>query len=160
VHYDPEQSEQREYENKMKEVEKVEEFRRQREKYANNDKGLHHKDTFVERLQFHILRNLEITVENIHITFDDQTTKSYSFQFGLTLNYLKLYTTNEQWEEMESKEEAKIIYKFGEINQLSIYWNSNVQSRLNLTKEQIIDDLKSTNHLNYPKMNYSSYHFP
>ena len=39
---------------------------------------------------------------------------------------------------MESKEESKIIYKYGEINQLSIYWNSNSQSKLNLTKEQII----------------------
>ncbi|UJR24150.1 hypothetical protein I4U23_027116, partial [Adineta vaga] len=33
VHYDPEQSEKQEYESKMKEIQKVEEFRRQREKY-------------------------------------------------------------------------------------------------------------------------------
>jgi len=50
----------------------------------------HHKDTFFERLQFYILRNLEITIKNIHIAFDDKLTKSYPFQFGITLHYIKL----------------------------------------------------------------------
>jgi hypothetical protein len=55
-----------------------------------NKKSPHHKDTFFERLQFHILRNLEIEIKNIHIAYDDNTTKSYPFQFGITLNYIKL----------------------------------------------------------------------
>lgn len=55
-----------------------------------NKTNPHHKDTFFQRLQFHILRNVEIIIENIHIAFDDKTTKSYPFQFGITLNYIKL----------------------------------------------------------------------
>jgi hypothetical protein len=44
----------------------------------------------MERLQFHILRNLQIEIKNIHIAFDDKTTKSYPFQFGIIFNSFKL----------------------------------------------------------------------
>lgn len=74
----------------MSQVQKVEDFRHQRELYEINKSNPHHKDTFFERLQFHILRNLEIEIKNIHIAFDDKTIKSYPFQFGITLQYFKL----------------------------------------------------------------------
>lgn len=144
--YDPEQAEEEIYQSKMKEVEKVEKFRREREQYGIKDivfirsieirffkevnrQSPHHKDTFFERLQFHILRNLEIEIRNIHITFDDKSIKSYPFQFGITLKHILLKvchdffnrltisifyfskTTNDQWEFMESKEDSKILYK-------------------------------------------------
>ncbi|CAF0900458.1 unnamed protein product [Adineta steineri] len=154
VNYDPEKEEKDEYEKKMKQVEKVEQFRFEKEQYENDAKSAHHKDTFVERLQFHILRNLEVEINHIHIAYDDKTTKSYPFQFGITLDYLRFSTTNDQFENLELKEDSNLIYKFGEINNLSIYWNSNIQSRLDLSKEQIINDLKSDNHLQFPQMNY------
>ena len=49
------------------------------------------KDTFFQRLQFHILRNLEMTLSNVHLAYDDNKTKSYPFQFGITLEHFKLY---------------------------------------------------------------------
>ncbi|CAF5032595.1 unnamed protein product, partial [Rotaria sp. Silwood1] len=154
VNYDVERKEKEEYESKMKQVKKVEEFRRERELFEKNKQNPHHKDTFFERLQFHILRNLEIEINNIHIAYDDKTTKSYPFQCGITLNYIRLHTTNDQWEDFESKEDSEIIYKLAQINNLSIYWNSNIKSRLDLSKQDIIDDLKSIKQLNYPKMNF------
>ncbi|CAF3303475.1 unnamed protein product, partial [Rotaria sp. Silwood2] len=120
--YDVERKEKEEYESKMKQVKKVEEFRRERELFKKNKQNPHHKDTFFERLEFHILRNLEIEINNIHIAYDDKTT----FILNLTL---------------------------AQINNLSIYWNSNIKSRLDLSKQDIIDDLKSIKQLNYPKMN-------
>lgn len=51
-----------------------------------NKRNEHHRDTFFQRLQYHILRNIEIELTNIHIAFDDKTTKSYPFQFGLTIH--------------------------------------------------------------------------
>ena len=69
----------------MKQVQKIEDFRREREEYEENKSNPHVKDTFFQRLQFHILRNLEITLSNVHLAYDDNTTKSYPFQFGITL---------------------------------------------------------------------------
>ncbi|CAF4052010.1 unnamed protein product, partial [Rotaria sordida] len=138
VNYDIERKEKEEYESKMKQITKVEEFRRERELFEKNKQSPHHKDTFFERLQFHILRNLEIEINNIHIAYDDKTTKFYPFQCGITLNYIKLHTTNDQWENFEPTEDSKIIYKLAQINNLSIYWNSNIKSRLDLSKQDII----------------------
>ncbi|CAF4045257.1 unnamed protein product, partial [Adineta steineri] len=154
VVYDPEKAEQIEYESKMAEVKKVEQFRYEREQYENSKQTPHHKDTFFERLQFHILRNVEISIKNIHIAFDDKTTKLYPYQFGITLNYIKLNSTNNEWENLEVKEDSNTIYKYAEINSLTAYWNSNIKSRLDLSNEEIIDDLKSDKHLKYEKMNH------
>jgi vacuolar protein sorting-associated protein 13A/C len=107
IKYDPEQEENEQYDVKMKEVHKVEEFRKEQDEYGemnidlfslNNlpfverDKKVPiHKDTFLERLQLHLIRNLEVSISNIHITFEDKITKpNHPFAFGITLNYFKL----------------------------------------------------------------------
>ncbi|CAF4025308.1 unnamed protein product [Rotaria sp. Silwood2] len=103
-----------------------------------------HKDTFLERLQLHILRNLTLSISNIHIAYEDKTTKpDHPFSFGITLNYIKLYTTNYEWVPVVSKDESPIIYKLGELNALSIYWKSDVKSQSELSQENIIDKLQA-----------------
>jgi vacuolar protein sorting-associated protein 13A/C len=50
------------------------------------------KDTFLERFKLHIIRNLELSMSNVHIAFEDTTTKpDHPFSFGITLNYIKLH---------------------------------------------------------------------
>ncbi|CAF4235622.1 unnamed protein product, partial [Rotaria sordida] len=94
----------------------------------------------MERLQLHILRNLILSISNIHIAYEDKTTKpDHPFSFGITLNY----TTNTEWEPMVSKEESPIVYKLGELNALSIYWNSDIKSRSELSQENIVDILQA-----------------
>ncbi|CAF1170061.1 unnamed protein product [Rotaria sordida] len=144
VNYDPEQDAQKQYAEKMKEVHKVEQFRKEREVYENSKTVSKNKDTFLERLQIHILRNLTLSISNIHITYEDKTTKpDHPFSFGITLNYIKLYTTNDEWTPVVSKDESPIMYKLGELNALSIYWNSNVKSQSELSQENIIDKLQA-----------------
>ncbi len=46
----------------------------------------------MERLQFHFIRNLELSISNMHIAYEDKITKpGHPFAFGITLNYVKLY---------------------------------------------------------------------
>ncbi|CAF3740023.1 unnamed protein product, partial [Rotaria sordida] len=143
VQYDPERDEQSQYESKMKEVHKIEQFRKEKEEYENSKTISKHKDTFLERLQMHILRNLEFSISNIHIAFEDKTTKpEHPYSFGITLNYIKLFTTNTEWEPVISEEDSPIMYKFGEMSTLSIYWNSNVQTQSDLPQEDIVDILQ------------------
>jgi hypothetical protein len=50
------------------------------------------KDTFLERLEFHLIRNLQLSISNIYIPFEDKTTKAgQPFAFGITLDYNKLH---------------------------------------------------------------------
>jgi vacuolar protein sorting-associated protein 13A/C len=108
VKYDAEQEEKEQYDAKMKEVHKVEEFRKEQEEYRemnidfflllnklifveSSKKSPNHKDTFLERLELHLIRNLEVSINNIHIAFEDKITKpDRPFTFGITLNYIKL----------------------------------------------------------------------
>jgi hypothetical protein len=49
-------------------------------------------DTFVERMQLQVIRNLELSIRNIHIVYEDRSTKpAHPFAFGITLNYITLH---------------------------------------------------------------------
>ena len=65
------------------------------ENAKGNDKN---SDTFVERMQLQVVRNLELSIRNIHIVYEDKSTKpDHPFAFGITLNYISLhvlYLTN------------------------------------------------------------------
>ncbi len=44
-------------------------------------------DTFSARMKLQILQNLELSIHNIHIVYEDKTTKpDHPFAFGITLN--------------------------------------------------------------------------
>ena len=43
-------------------------------------------------MQLQVIRNLELSIQNIHIVYEDRTTKpNHPFAMGITLNYIKLY---------------------------------------------------------------------
>lgn len=46
-------------------------------------------------MQLQVIRNLELTIENIHIVYEDRSTKpNHPFALGITLNYIKLHVRN------------------------------------------------------------------
>jgi vacuolar protein sorting-associated protein 13A/C len=43
-------------------------------------------------MQLQVIRNLELSIQNIHIVYEDRSTKpNHPFALGITLNYIKLY---------------------------------------------------------------------
>ena len=43
-------------------------------------------------MQLQIIRNLELSIRNIHIVYEDRSTKpDHPFAFGITLNYITLH---------------------------------------------------------------------
>lgn len=43
-------------------------------------------------MQLQVIRNLELSIQNIHIVYEDRSTKpDHPFSFGITLNYIKLH---------------------------------------------------------------------
>jgi vacuolar protein sorting-associated protein 13A/C len=43
-------------------------------------------------MQLQVIRNLELSIENIHIVYEDRSTKpDHPFALGITLNYIKLH---------------------------------------------------------------------
>lgn len=43
-------------------------------------------------MQLQVIRNLELSIRNIHIVYEDKTTKpNHPFALGITLNYISLH---------------------------------------------------------------------
>ena len=55
------------------------------------DKQAKKSDSFADRLEMTILKNLELTIKNIHIRYeDDFSNVEYPFSIGFTLNQIQV----------------------------------------------------------------------
>ncbi|UJR35157.1 hypothetical protein I4U23_027926 [Adineta vaga] len=143
VEFDAQRDAREQHEAKMKEVRKVEELRKEKEAEKNAKENDKNNDTFVERMQLQVIRNLELSIRNIHIVYEDRSTKpDHPFAFGITLNYITLHTTTPDWEPTILKEDTPLIHKLGELSALSIYWNTNSKSRSDLPRDDAINNLR------------------
>ncbi|CAF4482324.1 unnamed protein product, partial [Rotaria socialis] len=124
--------------NKMRRVlQKVENLRR----IMLENKKLDEKEmTFFERKRLQIMQNIEITAENLHISYEtNSTTKlGHPFSFGITIHSIKLNTDNDRKTRNKNKDRTSIIYILKELNSLSIYWNVKCTSRINMPFNTVI----------------------
>ncbi|CAF1623632.1 unnamed protein product [Rotaria magnacalcarata] len=133
----------------------AEKFKRVQQKLDNlrNTASVHdNKETaFVERMKFQVMANLVLTIRNLHISYEMKSPikLGHPFSFGFTLHYLELTTATGIKSNKQIKEEKLLIYRLNEMNSMSIYWNADCKSRLDMPVKDVLDDLKSkiaTNH--------------
>ncbi|XP_062132408.1 intermembrane lipid transfer protein Vps13 isoform X1 [Drosophila sulfurigaster albostrigata] len=93
---------------RKKELEKVE---------AKADAG------FAEKLTVQIVNNLQVTINNVHVRYEDTTTTGNPFSFGITLHELELYTTDRNWDKCYMTERAPQVFKIANLSCLSVYMN-------------------------------------
>ncbi|CAF4025351.1 unnamed protein product [Rotaria magnacalcarata] len=136
----------------------AEKFKRVQQKLDNlrntaSDNLVHdNKETaFVERMKFQVMANLVLTIRNLHISYEMKSPikLGHPFSFGFTLHYLELTTATGIKSNKQIKEEKLLIYRLNEMNSMSIYWNADCKSRLDMPVKDVLDDLKSkiaTNH--------------
>lgn len=70
----------------------VNDFTKKTEKAGKEDEQQGYFGAMVTR----IIDNLQVTIKDIHIRYEDEITKKYSF--GVTLEELKIYTVNKKGE--------------------------------------------------------------
>ncbi|CAF0957019.1 unnamed protein product [Adineta steineri] len=118
---------------------------------------------FFERTKLQMMQNLHLTLKNFHISYETQSTTKlgHPFSFGITIHSLQLITTTNTQRIGKIKEHTYIIAKLEEINSLSIYWNTDCESRINKPFQYVVDDLKSKIATNdfVPKSNEMNYVF-
>lgn len=67
--------------------------------------------TFVEKLITNIIKNVQLTVKNIHIRYEDKITNPKApFSLGITLSNLIVESTDENWKKAIIEDISK-IYK-------------------------------------------------
>eukprot|EP01132_Coremiostelium_polycephalum_P010884 gene10884-13334_t len=119
--------------------------------------------SFGSKLITTVIDNLQLYIESVHIRFEDEVSKK-PFSVGVTLKKLFVESTDSDWKPTFIKNETTVIHKTIDLDNFSIYWNSN-STRL---EYQSIHDLseklklmiKSKEELNSPTTSSFQYILP
>lgn len=89
------------------------------------------KASYIQQLTTRILDNLEVTISNLHIRYEDSyADQNSAFSCGVTLEQVVLTTTDETWNTRFVKREAAAkaataVHKQGIVQNCAVYWNVN-----------------------------------
>ncbi|CAF0868513.1 unnamed protein product [Adineta ricciae] len=134
----------REYhEEKMKKVQRK--LDNLRKATSDENKFEEKEKSFFERMKIQMMQNLQLNLKNLHISYETMSTTKlgHPFSFGFTISSLQFHSSTNSEQIGKNKENSLIIFKLNEMNDFSLYWNTNCQSRINLPYQCVLDDLKS-----------------
>ncbi|KAG0637605.1 hypothetical protein HOY80DRAFT_1138202 [Tuber brumale] len=90
---------------------------------------LQKNQSFTNSLVTKILDNLQITVKNIHIRYEDSlSTPGHPFSLGFTLEEFSAVSTNENWEPNFIQDNVSVTHKLAKLGSLAIYWNTDSEN--------------------------------
>lgn len=81
------------------------------------------QQSFTESLVNKIVDNLQVTIRNIHIRFEDRSTGT-PLSIGLSLEELSALSTDSNWNPSFIQESSSITWKLATLKSLSMYWNT------------------------------------
>ncbi|CAF3994924.1 unnamed protein product, partial [Rotaria sp. Silwood1] len=88
-----------------KKIRQIEELHKEQEVLKNAKLSDQNNNTFIERIQLQVIRN-------IHVVYEDTLIKlSHPFAFRFTLNYIKLHITTSEYLPTIFKEDILLIHK-------------------------------------------------
>lgn len=123
VNYDAEKQKKIELDTKKSELMKLEEARLRE---LDKDKPKSDK-TFTEKLVAQIINNVQIRIRNVHIRYEDRSTSTIPFAFGITLGGLEVHTTDSDWKKAFLSESLSKVFKVAKLDGLAVYMNCNTQ---------------------------------
>ncbi|WFD07777.1 Vacuolar protein sorting-associated protein 13 [Malassezia vespertilionis] len=95
---------------------------------VKNDSDLEKAESFISSLVTKIVDNVQVTVQNIHIRYEDDTANPGSpFAVGVTLAELSAVSTDEHWVPAFVHNSAYGIHKLAKLDSLSVYWDTDTQ---------------------------------
>lgn len=91
---------------------------------VNDEGSVDNKMSFMKKLMTNILDNIEITISNLHIRYEDSTSVPGScFAAGIVLESIKISTMDSDWKEkFVVREVDASINKFGDVSNFGVYW--------------------------------------
>ncbi|KAI8072416.1 hypothetical protein BC940DRAFT_233832 [Gongronella butleri] len=86
-------------------------------------------DTFFNQLITRIMNNIQFSVNNIHLRYeDDLSVPGHRLAIGLTLSELSAITTDENWIPRTISDAVHQVHKLATLESLSIYWDTDATS--------------------------------
>ncbi|KAK0609948.1 hypothetical protein B0T17DRAFT_501212 [Bombardia bombarda] len=84
--------------------------------------------SFTESLVTKIVDNLQVTVKNIHIRYEDSiSAPGHPFALGITLEEFSAVSTDGEWKPTFITGSAKTTHKLAKLGALAVYWNTDTK---------------------------------
>ncbi|KAI8823370.1 uncharacterized protein EV422DRAFT_352091 [Fimicolochytrium jonesii] len=125
--YDPVEEEERLQKAKLEKLETADMLlNRAKEPHLENSAN---DSGFVTQLVTKIVDNVQITMKNIHIRYEDATSyPQQPFSVGVTLEELSAVSCDGNWNEAFIHDQAEVIRKLCKLRSLAIYFNTQPES--------------------------------
>lgn len=102
--------------------------------------------SFTDSLVTKIVDNLQITVKNIHVRYEDSiSAPGHPFALGLTLEEFSAVSTDGEWKPTYIQNSTGSTHKLATLGALAVYWNTDTDL-LGTGREAEIPDAKVASH--------------
>ncbi|KXJ86769.1 hypothetical protein Micbo1qcDRAFT_218953 [Microdochium bolleyi] len=122
--YDPEEEERRQHRVKMEKLDSAE-LLKERSQEGLSQEEQKKSQSFTESLVTKIVDNLQVTVKNIHVRYEDSiSAPGHPFALGLTLGEFSAVSTDGEWKPTFIQNSTKSTHKLAKLEALAVYWNT------------------------------------
>ena len=122
--YDHEEEEARSYSLKMEKLENAE-LLKDRNSEGMSPEEQQKNQSFTATLVTAIVNNLQITIKNIHIRYEDTIADpGHPFTLGVTLRNFSAVSTDENWKPTFVQANSGTTFKLATLDALAIYWDT------------------------------------
>ncbi|KAL0077823.1 hypothetical protein F4703DRAFT_1910666 [Phycomyces blakesleeanus] len=102
-------------------------------------KGEEQNDGFMGQLTTKIIDNLQLSIKNIHIRYEDNLSDpGHPFACGITLKELSAVSTDGEFKPTFISEMTNTIHKLTTLQSLSVYWNTDSPSLSGLSQDDAL----------------------
>jgi len=132
--YDPKEDEIRAQQVKQEKLANADLLRAQPDPLEDDQKN----QSFVNQLVTKIVDNLQISINNIHIRYEDKLSDGgHPFSVGLTLSEFSAVSTDGNWTPTFIEGETSTIHKLIKLGSLAMYWNTDSRSLAGNTNQAV-----------------------
>ncbi|KZF24832.1 vacuolar protein sorting-associated protein 13 [Xylona heveae TC161] len=122
--YDPEEEERRAHAVKMEKLESAE-LLKERSTEGLSQEEQQKTQSFTESLVTAIVDNLQVTIKNIHIRYEDSISAAgHPFALGLTLQEFSAVSTDADWKPTFIQTTSGTTHKLASLDALAMYWDT------------------------------------
>ena len=122
--YDEEEEERRKQRLKMEKLDSAE-LLKERNMEGLSQEEQKKNQSFTQSLVTKIVDNLQVTVKNIHIRYEDSiSAPGHPFALGVTLEEFSAVSTDGQWKPTFIQDSGDVTNKLATLGALAVYWNT------------------------------------
>ncbi|CAK7273224.1 Vacuolar protein sorting-associated protein 13 [Sporothrix epigloea] len=143
--YNEEEEERRKQRLKMEKLDSAE-LLKERSQEGLSQEEQKKSQSFTQSLVTKIIDNLQITVKNIHIRYEDSiSAPGHPFALGVTLEEFSAVSTDNSWRPTFIQAATKSTKKLVTLGALAVYWNTDT-TLLGSGREAPVDGAQLTSH--------------